>query len=154
MDAEAFRTDIIRPALKLTELWSPGAENLVLGTALVESGLNVVKQYGGGPGLGFTQIEAATYNDVIKYLKLRQPEMGDSILSACYLGDMYPDAQALIWHLRLAVLITRVIYYRRPEPLPEANDVRGMALYWKRFYNTLDGKGDTEDYIKAWEKHA
>lgn len=152
MDADSFRTDIIRPALKVTSLWSHSAENLVLGTFLVESGLRVVKQYGDGPGLGHGQMEPATYFDNVKYLDLRKRDLREQILSACYL-QTFPEPSALMWNMRLAVLMARIHYYRRPEPLPDANDVMGMAQFWKSFYNTKLGKGEVQDYIKAWEHH-
>lgn len=152
MDAESFRTDVIRPALKITQLWSPSAENLLLGTALVESGLKVIKQFQDGPAVSFYQIEPATYYDVIKYLGTRQKTIKDAILSACYL-ETFPDASALIWNLRLATLIARAIYYRRREPLPESNDVVGMGQYWKDFFNVSQGKGTVQRYVEVWEKN-
>lgn len=152
VDAEAFRTDIIRPALNLTGLWSPSAENLILGTALVESGLNVFKQRGGGPALSVYQVEPATYVSITKYLLARQFQLRTAILTACYL-ETFPEASAMIWNLRLATLIARCVYYRRQEPLPESTDVIAMAHMWKQLYNTPLGAGKVEDYIKAWEAH-
>ena len=35
---------VIRPALSKINLWSPSAEELVLGTAIVESGLTYLRQ--------------------------------------------------------------------------------------------------------------
>ena len=43
---------VIRPALTEINFWSRSAEELVLGTAIVESGLTYLKQYGDGPALG------------------------------------------------------------------------------------------------------
>jgi len=37
---------VIQPALSEIELWSPAAEELVLGTAIVESQLAFIKQLG------------------------------------------------------------------------------------------------------------
>ena len=50
---------VIRPALKKLRLWSPSAEELVFGTAIVESGLTYLKQHGDGPALGLWQVEPA-----------------------------------------------------------------------------------------------
>ena len=43
---------VIAPALDKIGLWSRAAEELVLGTAIVESGLTYLKQHGDGSGLG------------------------------------------------------------------------------------------------------
>ena len=55
---------VIRPALTKINLWSRSAEELVLGTAIVESGLTYLKQRGEGPALGLWQIEPATHEDL------------------------------------------------------------------------------------------
>ena len=53
---------VIRPALSKINLWSPNAEELVLGLAIVESGLTYIRQWGGGPALGLWQVEPSTQN--------------------------------------------------------------------------------------------
>ncbi len=152
MDANALRTDIIRPALKVVDLHSPEAEDLLLGTALAESGLRVVTQFKGGPALSFFQIEPATYIDCVRYLTRVNVNLGKRILAAIY-ADVFPEAQALTWNLRLAVLIARTKYFMVPERLPKITDVAGMANYWKKYYNTEGGKGTVEKYIKTWEAY-
>ena len=57
LDASHLREVVIKPALPEIELWSPAAEELVLGTAIVESRLSFIKQLGSGPALGLWQIE-------------------------------------------------------------------------------------------------
>ena len=60
LDAKQLRELVIKPALLEIELWSEAAEELVLGTAIVESRLSFIKQLGSGPALGFWQIEPDT----------------------------------------------------------------------------------------------
>ena len=55
---------VIRPALAKINLWSRSAEELVLGTAIVESGLTWFRQWGDGPALGLWQVEPSTQNDL------------------------------------------------------------------------------------------
>lgn len=151
MDANAFRADIVRPALRITGLWSLSAENLIVGTALVESGLEFVKQFSGGPAVSFLQVEPTTYSDITRYLNNRQSKIRDSILSACYL-ETFPEPSAMIWNLRLAVLIARAIYYRRPEPLPSSSDYVSLSKYYKVFYNTSAGKSTLDKSLPHFKK--
>jgi hypothetical protein len=147
LDADAFRCDIIRPALRITNLWSPAAENLLLGTALAESGLRVVKQFARGGALSFYQVEISTFVDCLRYLnKPQKRELKENILSACFL-DVFPEASALCWNLRLATLIARVKFYMQKEALPRANDAAGLCKYYLRYYNTHLGKAAFEKSI-------
>lgn len=150
MDVNNFRMELVRPALQLCGLWSEAAENLMIGTALAESNLNVVTQFGGGPGLSFLQIEPRTYDDIIKYLNRNDnKQLKDRVLSACFM-EYFPKAECLTWNIRLSILIARLIYWRRPEPLPKADDVENLARTWKRFYNSERGKGTIEHFIKSY----
>jgi len=47
----------------------------------------------------------------------------------------------------------RVHYLRRAEPLPKADDVHGMAAYWKRYYNTVHGKGTQQEFVENYERY-
>ena len=53
----------------------------------------------------------------------------------------------LIWNLAYASAVARLIYYRRPEPLPRADDLPALAEYWKAHFNTAAGKGTPADFI-------
>ena len=64
LNASQLRELVIKPALSEIELWSPAAEELVLGTAIVDSRLSFIKQLGSGPAFGLWQIEQDTHRDV------------------------------------------------------------------------------------------
>ena len=73
LDAKQLRELVIRPALMEIELWSEAAEELVLGTAIVESRLSFIKQLGSGPALGLWQIEPDTHrNSYDNFLEYRE----------------------------------------------------------------------------------
>lgn len=148
MKTGTFRK-IIDDSLKVVgELYSPAASNLLLGTALQESMLDVVEQ-DHGPALGFMQMEPATYEDLQKYLALRQPKMKVSILAACY-TDMFPSAECLTWNIRLSILMARVQYYRVAEKLPAADDSEGMCHYYLKYYNA-GGKATFEKSLHCFD---
>ena len=71
---------VIRPALEKLSLWSLSAEELVLGTAIVESGLTYLKQHGDGPALGLWQVEPATHDDLYTNFLNFRPELGSKLM--------------------------------------------------------------------------
>lgn len=131
---------IIRPALQITGLDSLSAERLILFTGMVESGYQNIAQIS-GPALGFWQVEPRTHADIKKWLcRPDNKRLKESILAASYM-EILPDDGPVIWNMRYACLICRIVYYRYSEPLPKPDDYEGMARYHKRYYNGL-GKAD------------
>ena len=147
---------IIKPVLESMGYYSVAAENLLLGTALQESGLRYLKQLGGGPALGVYQMEPATHQDIwINYLNAREDlkykvlewheeSMIDDPVNA---EEVTRQPSAMTWNLAYATAMARVHYLRVPEPLPEAHNVMDMAEYWKAHFNTPRGAGTPEEYV-------
>lgn len=150
---EQLRQLIVRPALDTLGLWSRAAENLVVGTAAAESGLKYLAQLG-GPALGIFQCEPATHSDLwCSYLDFR-PELAAKVMVAAGRGTKTPRLPPhdwLVFNLRYAAAICRVHYLRVPHPLPAADDVEGLARYWKAHYNTALGAGTVEHFVNAYE---
>lgn len=138
-----LRKLVIQPALRHIDLYSQSAENLLLGTHLVESviyGITHLAQLR-GPALGIYQMEPATYETVVRYAvheRKRYPK------AAALLESSPPEA--LVWDLRLATVAARMHYRRDKLPLPLAGDVAGLARYWKRVWNTAAGDGITSRF--------
>lgn len=161
LNVQHFRDHVIRPTLHHLGLWSESAENLLLGTALVESGLRHLVQLGGGPALGVYQMEPETHDDIyLNYLRFRPIRMEQVVLMAAP-GDDEHDwlerdnldwlCQQLIWNLGYATSIARIHYLRVPSPLPPHDDVEAQAKYWKAHYNSNLGNGTPDKYIQAWK---
>lgn len=148
VDRTQFRELVIRPTLKLLDLWSPAAEQLVLGTALVESKLKYLHQVGGGPALGLYQCEPATLRDIMSNFLAHNQALRGKVTSLIALGFSAEDN--LIGNAYFSTAICRVHYRRMPQPLPEAGDTLAMGAYWKHWYNTEKGAGKVEDYVRAW----
>ena len=150
IDVKQFRELIIRPALKKIKLWSPAAEELLLGTALQESRLKYIKQLGTGPACGVFQMEPATHDDIWKnYLKYK-PDLASAVAKLSH----SVNAQSLITDLLYAAAMTRIHYLRVPEALPAEGDIDGMAECWKEHYNTYLGAGTEEEYIESWYSYS
>lgn len=149
MTPSEFRSEIIDPTLKLLDLYSSSASNLLLGTALVESGLTYRQQIGGGPARGYFQIEPATFHDVYgRYLK-RKPTLLARVNSL--LTAHMPPVDQLYENDRLGCAIARIRYLYSKVPLPDVNDIEGMGAYWVAHYNA-GGAGTVAKFVKAWER--
>ena len=83
MNISEIKHQIIAPTLKEIGLYSDTALNLVTGTGLVESGFRVTVQIGGGPALGWFQMEPVTYHDIWEnYLRYR-PDLAVAVKGLC-----------------------------------------------------------------------
>ncbi|KKL61842.1 hypothetical protein LCGC14_2191270 [marine sediment metagenome] len=153
-DMAAFRLEVVRPTLiHLQEyhpqMWSPAAENLIMGTAAHESaGLKYVRQISGGPALGAFQMEPATVLDIWdNYLKAHL-KLRNLIVELLW---PWPEAtdltNQLVWNPTYATAMARLVYWRRPEPLPDADDIEGLAQYWGRFYQTSNDPEKIQRFV-------
>lgn len=147
---------IIKPSLEGIGLYSEAAENLLLGTAAVESRMGYyLKQVGGGPALGVFQMEPATHDDLwsnyLAYSKKKPRLLGIWIHEKKYTS--IPSAADMVYDLQYATIMARLQYFRQPEALPDASDVEGLARYWKIFYNSSAGKGTVEGFMESYERY-
>jgi len=146
MDIRQFRDYIVHPALKQINTWTPAAEQLVMATAMAESGVFFIQQVGRGPARGFFQMEPVTHDDIWKRYLSRKPQLLAD-LKALIMRDMDLHDQ-LRGNLFYAAAMCRIFYLRFKEPLPEVNDWPAMASYWKRYYNTYLGAGSEEVFLQ------
>ena len=51
-----------------------------------------------------------------------------------------------------SVMMARIRYLPFPEKLPDAKDIKGLAEYFKRYYNSSLGKATVEDAINNYNK--
>ncbi len=154
-----LRLHVVRPALTDLGLLSQAAEDLVLGTAACESDFRDLDQWTGpgdgalGPAIGLWQIEPATHDDLFEnFLNFPRWRGFRRRLLALRAARPSPHEQ-LATTLCYAAAVARLIYYRVPEPLPEAGDVEGYAAYWKTHYNTQLGAGSVAKFVDAWARH-
>lgn len=144
-----FRTLVIRPVLETLRLDGEAAEQLILGTALQESGLRYLKQLGDGPALGVFQMEPRTHDDIWLNFLAFKPELAERVKSLV----AAPISEALAGNLWYACAMCRIHYRRVPRPLPAAGDIEAQAAYWKVYYNSSRGKGRVSEYIDNWTRY-
>ena len=150
LDAKQLRELVIKPASLEIELWSEAAEELVLGTAIVESRLLFIKQLGSGLALGLWQIEPDTHRDVYQNFLEYREGLYDQVMSLSAPGQTFEEN--LTTNMQYGAAICRLCYYRAPEALPDEGDFKGQARYWKRYYNTPLGAGTEGKYIAEVEE--
>jgi hypothetical protein len=148
IDAKQLKLFVIVPTLAKLGLYSDSAVNLLLGTCAQESRMGTYLKQINGPALGIYQVEPNSHEDIWdNYLKYR------SELAGRVLGIDSRDTNNLIVNLSYATAIARIHYLRAPDPFPEHNDIEGLAHYWKRYYNSYEGKGTVEEFIDNYKRY-
>lgn len=148
--AREVLTKIIRPTLTYLGLGGRAAEQLVLGTGIQESGLAARRQSGGGPALGLFQMEPATFLDVShRGLNWRSP-IQDKVERLLLPWETF-GAEALALNDYFACAFCRFKYFLAVAALPTADDLAGLAAYYKRVYNTPLGAATEAQYLMNWQ---
>lgn len=126
------------------------AAELVLGTGLVESGYHDIVQDGGGPALGWFQMEPATHDSLWENWLGYRPEIANQVM---HNGNVQPGRQGaslLTWNMRYAAAMCRIRYLRTPDMIPHT--LEGYAAMWKKHYNTPLGAGRPQKFIDLWRR--
>ena len=151
IDPTQIRT-LVKTTLKKINLHSEEAEELILGTIAQESHMGTfIKQLGNGPALGICQMEPRTEMDIWNNYIAFKPELANMIFSQ--FGITGPDDYRLFSDLGYQILMCRLHYLRVPEALPASDDVKGMAAYWKKHYNTYMGSGTAAGFYANYYKY-
>jgi len=143
---------VILETLYAIDFYSQSAEDLLLGTAAVESDMGRYLYQLNGPALGIFQMEPATWEDHLHWLTGRRPDLA--------LKWEPHNVNRLAWDLAYAALFARVHYLRVPKKLPRRDEfssyteyVYALGAYWKAFYNTPSGKGTVDAFVDAYWRH-
>lgn len=139
---------VINPTLDMLGLNSPVAARLLLGTCAQESHMGTYIKQIKGPALGIYQMEPATHADIKQNFLTYKPEL---LAKINRLGDGADTS--LIYNLAYATALCRIHYFRVKAPLPDGNDLNGLAYYWKKYYNTPQGKGTEQEFIENYRRY-
>jgi hypothetical protein len=136
---EDFMEYVIIPVLESLEMDSEAARRLMMGTALVESDLTHLRQHSRGPALGVYQMEKETYEDIMHRYFVGPGQNEESRLRRTVMGNY--SLMRMVYDLQYATALARIRYWMETEPLPDADNIHGLASYWKKHYNTVQGDG-------------
>lgn len=152
----SIRRHVIQPVLDYlttynTRMKSNAAENLLVGTALKEStGFRHWRQQPDGPAVSIFGIEPATHWDLWKnYFPGNDALAG--VVRRLRATEPRVEIQLTSNHL-YACAIARCVYWRKPDPLPTADDIEALAEYWGKYYNTHEDESFNADWVKWYRK--
>lgn len=155
MNARQLKEVVIVPALMALGLESPSAVNLLLGTCAQESAMGhylIQQNIGFKGGIGIYQMQKLSYDDIWNR------KINDNVALKARIRLMLgyegkPPAERMATDLKLATVMARLFYAVIPDPLPAADDIRGMAAYWKKYYNTSFGRGTIDEFVTNYAKY-
>jgi len=142
-DKDQFRAFVTSVLKKYSDilglpLYSESAVNLILGTCAQESAFGKYRHQIGGPAHGIMQIEEKTFN----WLKSVWAPKGAPDVT---FEDLINDDEA-------SIIYARLLYWPKRRKLPAPDDIRGLAKYWKDFYNTHLGKGKISEFMHNYSR--
>ena len=149
INVSQLRFVLLRPILQDWDLYSPSAEILLLGTIAAETRCGYYLKQEKGPGLSLYSMEPATEKDIWKNVIEPKTEWYNA-MRAEFFG---PDKDNLLYNMKYATLMCRFQYARFKEKLPGSTDIKEMATYWKKYYNTIEGSGTVDHFVKAFHFH-
>lgn len=157
MLAEQLIGTIIYPALKTINRADLDSIAIVIGTAAQETNLgqSIIQDYYHFDsnistfegGLGLWQMQRGDHNYIVDSYLAKDVGAGNTIKNVH--GDFY--AEKLIYNLRYAAIFCRLHYFTKPGNLPSYLDIPGMAAYYKKWYNTPEGKATEQDFIDNYK---
>lgn len=137
---------------------SEDAITLIHETGVVESGYKYLRQLGDGPARSFWQTEPLTaisnLSDFLSYRKSLMAKCAEASMVDLKHWQNYNEklwADILEKNIAAAIVHCRLKYWRVPMRMP--NTLEGRAKYWKKYYNTEQGKGTEEKYIDTVKEY-
>ena len=133
--SQDLRELVIADTLNYLHEWSQAAENLLVGTAIQESGLGFCLK--SGRRLGLYQISPAAHRAVWDHYLVFNPNRASQIRGlAGQHSFVHNPHKELLTNLRYATAIAWSIYLKSGCVLPKAGDIEGLAKIWHRHFHS------------------
>ena len=123
------------------------AKEMIIETAVAETGLGQIEDKTVGAGMGLTQFDDKPFQDI----RDRSIKLRPKILKELKIDISLVEWDDLRYNQFLALLFTRLHYWLKSDPIPATIEER--ANYWKLHYNTKFGKGTVEHYLEMNRKY-
>lgn len=151
INVDQLQNLVIIPTLDALRMNSPSAVSLLLGTCAQESEVGSYIAQIKGPAMGIYQMEPATFRDLWANYLPRHSDIEEKIRRD--FNGRANNASQMISDLRYATAMCRIHYKRVADPLPDPDDVWGLGHYWKKHYNTEQGAGTVEEFVRNFERY-
>lgn len=150
MNKQQFTKFVIEPVLRSMGLYSEEAVRLLLMIMAHESRKGYYIKQTVGPAVGVYQMEPATHDDIIKFLKNRKPRVHKDVNNWSIIQDTVTESYEMAGNMYYATAMARAFFLRFPESLPKGSDEE-LARYAKKRWNTSAGKATWQDYLSAYQ---
>ncbi|MGI9278403.1 MAG: hypothetical protein ACR2PX_02095 [Endozoicomonas sp.] len=151
--AKELRHYVVRPTLKHLRMWSPTAENLLLGTAARESGLGFHLKQEHHQALGIYQISPRMHRNIWDHYLAKKSDLSSLIRGLASQREFlaHPHLE-LATNLSYATAIAWMIYYRTNKPIHKVphDDVRAMGKLWHNYYHRHH-PGPIESFVDSYK---
>ena len=138
-------------ALSVVNCLGNGTNNtalkLLMETAQAETGSGTIRDSSKLAGMGITQFDWVGFRDT---LARTNNENKGKILDYFSIHIEWVTWEELRYNPLLSMIFTRLKYKLIPEEIPIT--LEGRATYWKKYYNSEDGKGTIEHYLEMNKK--
>lgn len=143
-----LRQYVIRPTLIYLGRHSPSAEALLLGTAACQSNLGSALDDRYGHGL--YRITEARHQQLWDLHLARDPDLASQVrgLASQHAFLAAPHLELTV-NLRYATAIAWMLIEAQNMPLPDAEDLLGLAGVWRRVFQP---HGRSRAFVEAWRR--
>lgn len=150
-DADQFRSLVSRVLQEMGPKYaSDSAVELLMLTAAQESHLGKYLKQINGPARGVFQIEPKTEYSFWHHYLDRKPELADEV--AKFTSEHLDDDFDVEGNLPYQIAFARAYYWQFSAPLPRPSDIEGLALYYKMYWNSKEGKATVEEAAENYER--
>ena len=138
---------VIRVELERLEMASESAVVVLLMIAAHESGGFDPLMSHGGKALSYWQLDESQHNSVLEFVREQRPDW------LAYLESINPDLDAewLSENLRYSVCIAGIRLFMLGKPLPDVQNLVGIAQFANTYWNPHLGASSPENYLSAYQ---
>ncbi|WP_372749247.1 hypothetical protein [Litorivivens sp.] len=149
MNVSELREQIIGPTLKYLGIHSNVAEELLLGTAALESQLNPLHK--DADGVGIYRITPKQHRQIWDDYLAFKPDLASRVRGLAsqhrFLQD--PDTE-LSWNLSYATAIAWLIYQREEIVLPTPAEADQLGALWRKCFGHRTNARKSEKHFNGW----
>ena len=146
--SQDLRKLIVSETLHYLGDWSASAENLLVGTAIQESGLGFSLK--SGRRLGIYHISPASHRAVWDHYLVAFPDLASKVRGLAGQHSFIDNPHGeLLTNLRYATAIAHYIYRKAGCTLPAPDDIQGLAKIWQRHFHCRP-RGRAADFVRNY----